>query len=92
MSLNESIQGCINQLTEALGMQCGQNWTVRSRWVGVWCLFGDFNVIRYPVERLGCNSFRHLCLNSQILLQNICRLICVWWEVNILGFKIMIFL
>ena len=31
--------------------------SVRSRWDGAWCLFGDFNVIRYPAERLGCNSF-----------------------------------
>ena len=31
--------------------------SVRSRWEGAWCLFGDFNVIRYLAERLGCNSF-----------------------------------
>ena len=31
--------------------------SVRSRWSGAWCLFGDFNVIRYPAERLDCNSF-----------------------------------
>ncbi|XP_030939916.1 uncharacterized protein LOC115964808 [Quercus lobata] len=30
---------------------------VRSRWAGAWCLFGDFNVIRYPAKRLRCNSF-----------------------------------
>ncbi|KAL4632808.1 hypothetical protein ACB092_04G077500 [Castanea dentata] len=32
---------------------------VRSRWAGAgaWCVFGDFNVIHYPDERLGCNSF-----------------------------------
>ena len=22
-----------------------------------WCLIGDFNIIRYPSERLGCDSF-----------------------------------
>ena len=27
--------------------------SVRSRWVWAWCLFGDFNVIRYPAKRLG---------------------------------------
>ena len=31
--------------------------TVRSRWLLAWCLFGDFNIIRYPSERLGCSSF-----------------------------------
>ena len=30
---------------------------MRGRWSAVWCLFGDFNIIRYPVERLGCSSF-----------------------------------
>ena len=30
---------------------------VTSRWAGAWCLFGDFNVIRYPAERFGYNSF-----------------------------------
>lgn len=30
---------------------------VRSRWLLAWCLFGDFNIIRYPTERLGCSSF-----------------------------------
>ena len=31
--------------------------TMRSRWLLAWCLFGDFNIIRYPFERLGCSSF-----------------------------------
>ena len=31
--------------------------SVRSRWPGPWCLFGDFNVIRYPTKRLCYNSF-----------------------------------
>ena len=30
---------------------------VRSWWAGAWCLLGDFNVICYPSERFGCNSF-----------------------------------
>ena len=29
----------------------------RLQWSSAWCLIGDFNIIRYPVERLGCNSF-----------------------------------
>ena len=31
--------------------------SVRARWSSSWCVFGDFNIIRYPVERLGCISF-----------------------------------
>ena len=30
---------------------------VRIRWTKAWFLFGDFNIIRYPCERLGCDSF-----------------------------------
>jgi len=31
--------------------------SVRLWWSLAWCLVGDSNIIRYPVERLGCNSF-----------------------------------
>ena len=31
--------------------------SVRERWIVAWCVFGDFNIIRYPAERLGCTSF-----------------------------------
>ena len=30
---------------------------IRNRWTSPWCLFGDFNVIRFPRERLGCQRF-----------------------------------
>ena len=30
---------------------------VRARWPMTWCVVGDFNIIRYPSERLGCESF-----------------------------------
>ena len=30
---------------------------VRVRWNTAWFLFGDFNIIRYPCERRGCESF-----------------------------------
>ena len=30
---------------------------VHVRWTTAWLLFGDFNIIRYPCERLGCESF-----------------------------------
>ena len=30
---------------------------VRARWPMAWCLVGNFNIIRYPSERLGCESF-----------------------------------
>ena len=31
--------------------------SVRVRWSSAWCVFGDFNIIRYPAKRLGCTSF-----------------------------------
>ena len=41
-----------------LGMICGVELdSIRLRWSSAWCLIGDFNIIRYPVEKLGCNSF-----------------------------------
>ena len=30
---------------------------MRARWPMAWCLAGEFNIIRYPSERLGCESF-----------------------------------
>ena len=30
---------------------------MHSRWNTAWCVFGDFNTIRYPSERLGCKAF-----------------------------------
>ena len=30
---------------------------MRARWPMKWCLVGDVNIIRYPSERLGCESF-----------------------------------
>ena len=30
---------------------------VRARWPMAWCLVGDFNIIRYPSERLGYELF-----------------------------------
>ena len=29
---------------------------MHSRWNTAWCVFGDFNIIRYPSERLGCET------------------------------------
>ena len=36
---------------------CEELSQVRARWPMAWCLVGDFNIIRYPSERFGCESF-----------------------------------
>ena len=41
-------------LRDALGTELD---SVRGRWSAAWCLFGDFNIIRYSAEYLGCSSF-----------------------------------
>ena len=30
---------------------------MHSRWNTAWCVFGDFNIIRYPSKRFGCEAF-----------------------------------
>ena len=30
---------------------------MHSRWNTAWCVFGDFNTIRFPSERFGCEAF-----------------------------------
>ena len=30
---------------------------MHSRWTTAWCVIGDFNIIRYLSERLGCDAF-----------------------------------
>ena len=42
---------------------------MHARWPMAWCLVGDFNIIRYPSERFGCESLALLCSHSQILLR-----------------------
>ena len=37
--------------------------SVRARWSSTWCVFGDFNIIRYPAEHLGCNLFSPAMFN-----------------------------
>ena len=35
-----------------------------------WCLVGDFNIIRYPSERLGCESFSLAMFAFSDLIEN----------------------
>ncbi|XP_075645334.1 uncharacterized protein LOC142616347 [Castanea sativa] len=43
---------------------------VRARWPVAWCLVGDFNIIRYPSERLGCETFSPAMLAFSDFIEN----------------------
>ena len=66
--------------------------SVRLRWSLAWCLIGDFNIIRYPVGRLGCDSFSSAMFISLTLLRKIIWLICLWRGAITLSFVIPIIL
>ncbi|KAL4625272.1 hypothetical protein ACB092_05G013600 [Castanea dentata] len=43
---------------------------VRARWPVAWCLVGDFNIIRFPSERLGCETFSPAMLAFSDFIEN----------------------
>ena len=44
---------------------------VRDRWASPWCVFGDFNVVRYPRERLGCTNFSQAMIDFSDFIDSI---------------------
>ena len=40
---------------------------MHAMWPMAWCLVGNFNIIRYPNERLDVSLLALLCLHSRIL-------------------------
>ena len=44
--------------------------SVRLWWISAWCLIGDFNIIRYLVERLDCNSFSSATFKFSNFIEN----------------------
>ena len=61
--------------------------SVRVRWSSAWCVFGDFNIIRYLLSDLGVLHLAQPCSNSQISLRGIFWLIYLWWGMSIRGFE-----
>ena len=43
---------------------------VRTRCNKAWLLFGDFNVIRFPCKRLGCDSFSPAMFAFSVFIEN----------------------
>ena len=43
---------------------------VRVWWTTTWLLFGDYNIIRYPCERLGCESFSPVMFAFSDFIEN----------------------
>ena len=44
---------------------------VRDRWALPWCVFGDFNAVRYPRERLGCTNFSQAMLDFSDFIDSV---------------------
>ena len=61
---------------------------MHSRWNTTWCVIGDFNIIRYPSERFGCEAFSPVMFAFQTSL----RLTTLWTyllkELHLLGLEI----
>ena len=57
MTLFGLLQVCMAPMMMGSGLLCGRSCHRCVRWPMAWCLVGDFNIIRYPSERLGCESF-----------------------------------
>lgn len=53
-----------------VSLELGQ---VRNDWDVLWCISGDFNVVRYPGERLEASTSNIICESSMISLSG------VWW-------------
>ena len=49
----------------------GMRVEVRQHWDIPWCCIGDFNVIRFPSERLGCISFRSAMLDFSQFIEDL---------------------
>ena len=47
---------------------------MHSRWNTTWCVLGDFNTIRHPSERFGCEAFS-LAMFAFLVFK---RLITLW--------------
>ena len=43
---------------------------MHARWPMAWCLVGDFNIIKYPRERLGYESFSPAMFTFSDFIEN----------------------
>ena len=58
---NDFVWACSGVYRPNEDSQWGALWEelsrMHSKWNVPWCVIGDFNIIRYPSERLGCEAF-----------------------------------
>jgi hypothetical protein len=57
---------------------------IRQRWAAPWCVVGDFNIIRFPSERLGCSRLIPAMINflNWIDSSNLVAPAC-WWSIHL---------
>ena len=58
--VDDFVWACLGLYGPNVDSQRGALWEeltrIHSRWNTAWCVFGDFNIIRYPSERFGCEG------------------------------------
>ena len=59
--------------------------SVKGRWNVAWCVFGDFNIIRYPAKRLGCTSFSPAMFKFSDFIERNFFMIYLWLGASIHG-------
>ena len=71
MGLIGLVQGCMDRTMIAGGLLWDELVEIRHHWDIPWCCIGDFDVIRFPSERLGCTGFLSAMLDFSQFIEDL---------------------